>query len=134
MSFLHMNKRLKIGFLSALLVVGLSLLFYIPIWQDDAEARRNRTHVHEMISVGQDLYAAEVLLKNAGFKLMYDRPITPTVNENYLEQLVIIGETQSNGFETFAYIVGLAWMPFTHSESPYVVINAGLDGEIIKIK
>ena len=87
-----------------------------------------------MITVGQDLSDAEKTLKNAGFELEYDSPIDLTGNEDYLHQLVIIGETRPNSFETFAYAAGWSWMPFTHSESPYVKIDADRNGKIIAIE
>ena len=65
---------------------------------------------------------------------MYDEPIAPTFKKDYLQQIVIIGKTQANAFESFAYAAQLSWMPFTHSESPYVVIDATLEGEITVIR
>lgn len=129
-----MKKTLKVCLIVALVFVAISILLYIPIWQDDAASRRNRKEVHGLINVGQDLSEAEVVLKHSGFKLEHDKPITPTINGDHLSQMVIIGDTRPNGFETFAYTAGLTWMPFTHSESSYVIIDADLNGKITRIR
>ena len=122
------------GCLIVLIAVALiSVLLYIPIWNADAEARQNRARVNELISVGQNLDEAQRILRDSGFALYYDEPITPTINKDYFQQLVIVGETRPNSFESFAYAAGLSWMPFTHSESPYVIIDASLDGTITDI-
>ena len=122
------------GCLIVLIAVALiSVLLYIPIWNADAEARQNRARVNVLISVGQNLDEAQRILRDSGFTLYYDEPITPTINKDYFQQLVIVGETRPNSFESFAYATGLSWMPFTHSESPYVIIDASLDGTITDI-
>lgn len=131
---MRINKLLTFGILGLVLIAAISLLLYIPIWQDDAEARENRVKVYELITVGQNLDDAQGRLRKAGFKLVYDEPITPTIDEDYLLQLVIVGETKPNTFESFAYAAELSWMPFTHSESAYVIINANLDGTITRIR
>jgi hypothetical protein len=119
----------------ALIAIGvLTIILYIPIWLDDAQARQNRGRVNNLIKVGQDLGDAELILKDAGFRLMYEQAIAPTVNKDYLLQMVTVGETRPNAFESFAYAAQLSWMPFTHSESPYVGIHATLDGKITEIR
>ena len=124
-------KRAKKGCLLAMLAtVLISLFLYIPIWIDDSDARQNRARVHELIEVGQNLSAAQRILRDGGFQLTYDEPIAPTIRKDYLHQLVIVGETRPNLFETIGYAADLPWMPFTHSESPYVIIEADLDGNI----
>ena len=128
-------KRVKKGFLIAIIAIVLfSLILYIPIWLNDAEARENRARVNQLISVGHNLDEAQRVLRESGFKLSYDEPIKPTINKDYFQQLVVVGETRPNSFETFAYAAGISWMPFTHSESPYVIINASLDCIITSIK
>ena len=117
-------------FFVAATVALISLILYIPVWRDDAESRRNTIIVRNLISVGQNLYDAQSDLKNEGFELLYDEPVTPTINRDYLLQLVIVGNTHPNVFETIAYTVGLSWSPFTHAESAYVEIRADLDGTI----
>jgi len=117
--------------LGALVVV--TILGYIPIWRNDALARENKDRVNELVEVGQNLGEAEQILKDAGFQLVHDEAIAPTINKDYLQHLVIVGETQPNRFESFAYAAQLPWMPFTHSESAYVAIKATLDGTITKI-
>ena len=111
----------------------ISVLLYIPIWNADAEARQNRARVNELISVGQNLDEAQRILRDSGFALYYVEPITPTINKDYFQQLAIVGETRPNSFESFAYAAGLSWIPFTHSESPYVIIDASLDRTITDI-
>ena len=120
-------------FFVAATVALISLILYIPVWRDDAESRRNTIIVRNLISVGQNLYDAQSDLKNEGFELLYDEPVTPTINRDYLLQLVIVGNTHPNVFETIAYTVGLSWSPFTHAES-YVEIRADLDGTITSIE
>lgn len=118
-------RRAKTVCLIALVAVGLiSVILYVPIWINDAEARRNRDRVNNLISVGQDFDEAQRILRDSGFELSYDEPIKPTINEDYFHELVIVGETQPNIFETFGYAAGLSWVPFTHTESPYVIIRA----------
>lgn len=112
----------------------ISLVLYIPVWQDDAKSRHNKIIVNDMITVGQNLDEAQRKLKNAGFKLMYDTPIKPTANKDYLSQIVIVGANRPNIFESFAYAADLSWFPFTHSESAYVIIRADLEGEITSIE
>ena len=121
-------------FFVAATVALISLILYIPVWRDDAESRRNTIIVRNLISVGQNLYDAQSDLKNEGFELLYDEPVTPTINRDYLLQLVIVGNTHPNVFETIAYTVGLSWSPFTHAESAYVEIRADLDGTITSIE
>lgn len=129
-----MKKASKICLIIFGVLVVITILGYIPIWRHDALARENKGRVNKIIEIGQNLGEAEQILRNAGFQLMHDEAIAPTVDKDYLQQLVVVGETQPNGFESFAYAAQLSWMPFTHSESPYVIINATLDGAIIKIK
>ena len=62
-----------------------------------------------------------------------ERPIAPTDEQDYLQQLVIVGDPIPNTFETIAYAAQLPWMPFTRSASAYVIINADLDGTITDI-
>ena len=121
-------------FFVAATVALISLILYIPVWRDDAESRRNTIIVRNLISVGQNLYDAQSDLKNEGFELFYDEPVTPTINRDYLLQLVIVGNTHPNVLETIAYTVGLSWSPFTHAESAYVEIRADLDGTITSIE
>ena len=131
---MRINKPIKFCLFALALATAISLLLYIPIWQDDAAARRNKAKVRELISIGQNLDDAQAKLKNAGFELSYDEPIDPTGNGIYVTQLVIVGETQPNTFESLGYAAQLPWMPFTHTESAYVIIDANLDGTITKIK
>lgn len=127
-------KSAKKGCLIAIIAVVLvCVLRYIPIWSADAEARRNRDSVNELISVGQDLNEAQRILRDSGFALYYQEPIKPTINKDYFQQLVIVGDTQPNSFESFAYAAGLSWVPFARIESPYVIIHASLDGRITDI-
>lgn len=134
-STLAKMKPAKKGCLIILIVPALvCVLLYIPIWSADTKARQNRDRVNALISIGQNLNEAQQILRDSGFKLSYEEPIKPTINKDYFQQLVIVGETQPNSFESFAYAAGLSWMPFTHSESPYVIINASLDGTITDIE
>lgn len=131
---MRMNRPIKLSLFASVFVALISLLIYIPIWQDDAEARRNRAEVHELISIGQDLNEAQSKLKAAGFQLTYDEPIDQTGTGQSVTQRVVIGETQPNAFETIGYAAGIRRMPFTRVESAYVTIRADLDGKITRIK
>lgn len=129
-----MKKFKKIFLISLSAILALSILGYIPIWKNDMEARKNREQVYGLVEIGDDLELAQEKLRKAGFRLMYDNPITPTIDRDYFQQLVIIGNTRPNFFETMGYTMQARWMPFTHSESPYVIISATLDGEITRIR
>ena len=131
---MRFHKPVKFFILGIAIIAVVSLVLYIPIWQDDSRSRRERIVVHDLISVGQNLNDAQDALTNAGFELMYEEPITPTIDESYLSQLVVVGNPVPNKFESFAYAAGLSWMPFTHSESAYVIIQADLDGTITRIE
>ena len=116
-------------------IAVLCTLIYIPLWLDDAAAKRNKDRVNKLVQMGADLRASEQILKNNGFRLMYEKPITPTFTQDYLQQIVIVGsERVPNAFESFAYAAQLPWMPFTHRESPYVIIDATLQGRITEIR
>lgn len=128
-----MKKPMRYGavILCGILVMG--VLLHIPIWRADAAARRERQKVYQLVSVGQDLADAESKLKAAGYELFYDQPIKPSINKDYYQQLVIVGDTQPRGLESFAYAINASWMPYTRSESSIVIINAGLDGRIREV-
>ena len=111
----------------------LSVILYIPVWIDDAEARRNRDRVNNLISVGQDFDEAQRVLRDAGFQLVYGSPIKPTIAEDFFSQLVIVGDTRHNAFETIGYVIDVSWMPFTRTESSYVHIRASLEGVVTDI-
>ena len=120
---------MPLAFLSALAAVINS-----PIRCEDNLRRHSKTQACEIIRIGQNMAEAERLLSASGFKLEYEEPVTPTVNRDYLQQLVIVGDAQPNLFESLAYSWQFSWMPFTHSESPYIVIDADLDGTITEIR
>lgn len=124
------QKGCLIAFLS---VAALCILLQLPASIQDAETRRNRDKAMELIAVGQSLEEAESVLQDAGFRLLHDEPASPTINKDYLQQLVIIGDTKANAFDTVAYFTGSSWMPFTSTESPFLVIEADLDGIITDI-
>ena len=126
-------KKSKFGCLMALLFgVVVAVMMYLPVWVDDFEARSNKEEVLRLVHVGQDISEAEAILKENDFRLYHDEPITPTYDESYLQQLVIVGNTQPSFFESISYATGI-WMPFTSGESPYLIINADLDGVITEI-
>ena len=116
-----------------LVVLGIFIVGHIPAWVDDAKALRNRAKVMELIAVGRNLSESEDALEEAGFRLLYDEAIMPTINKDYLQQGVIVGNTTPNTFESLAYAMGVPWMPFCRSVSPYVMIDAHLDGSIKRI-
>jgi hypothetical protein len=106
----------------------------IKVWWEDDKARENKILIRKLIGAGQQISEAENILKKTGYRLMYDEPIKPTTNKDYLQQIVIIGETQPNIFETFAYATQSNWVPFTHKESQHMVIDATLNGVITEIR
>ena len=129
-----MKKPVKVSIIIGCLVVAVLTLGHIPVWRVDAELRNSRKRVHQQISVGEDLSQAAERLKQNGFVLLYEEPIAPTANKDYLQQIVIMGSNLPNTFETIAYSLDVQWMPFTRSESPYVIIKATPDGKITKIE
>lgn len=129
-----MKKAIKISLIALVVMTVISILVYIPIWREDALARKNKSRVEQLIKVDQNLNQAEVILKQAGFRLLYEEPIAPTINKDYLQQIVIIGDTRLHAYESLVYELQIPWMPFMRNESPYVVINATLDGSITDIK
>lgn len=124
----------KYTFVMLSMVVSLIVVIYILAWLDDLETKRNRMLVHELVDVGDDLREAEQKIKASGFKLLYEAPIDSTINREYVQKIVVVGKTNPNLFESFAYAAQLQWMPFIHSESPYVIINATLEGKVSKIE
>ena len=115
------------------LAVAGSLLLYVPVWREDAERRRNRAAALGLIGVGETLERAESKLIEAGFRLVYDEAIDQTGTGERLTQLVIVGDTRPNAFETIEYVTQTRWMPFTRSESSYLAITADPDGVITDI-
>ena len=95
--------------------------------------KKSRQHIYDLVSVGQNLSASEKAIQDAGYTLYYEKAVTPTIKKDYLMQLVIIGDTTRNIMESHAYAAQLKWLPFTHLESPYLVITADLDGTITKL-
>lgn len=128
-----MNKRLKYSLVVIGALVVLGILLQIPLWRMDAKARRERQEVLSLIAVGQDLSAAEAILEQNGYSLMYADPIKPTYDERYLSQIVQIGPSESVGLEALAYAIDASWMPYTRSEPSYVVLKADLDGVLTSI-
>ena len=122
----------KVLLLTAAIMGIIGAIIYIPVARDDAEARMNKKRVMSLIKIGDDLDKAEEILRNAGFKLAYKSPIKPTVKEDYFQQLVRVRDGGPNLFDKLSETFGRP-MPFTHKESPYVAINAGLDGVITEI-
>ena len=129
-----MSKPLKIFTLAFVLLCGLCTALYYPVQRDDNQTRLEKQRLRSIVVVGQNLNYAEQILMDAGFRLEYTKLIKPTVNQDCLQQLVLVGPKKPNFFETIAYTTQISWMPFTHSESPYVIINASLDGKITEIR
>lgn len=72
------------------------------------EAKRNRERVNNLIQVGDQILEAQHILTEEGFTLVYEEPIHPTGPEDYLQQLVVIGDTRHSeklisGSHTFAH-------------------------------
>lgn len=97
------------------------------------EAKRNRERVNNLIQVGDQILEAQHILTEEGFTLVYEEPIHPTGPEDYLQQLVVIGDTRHSPAETFFYVTTGGAGPIK-KESPYVIIEAQNDGIITVIK
>ena len=97
------------------------------------QLRSERVCVHELIAVGQHISEAQRILTEKGYALRYGEPIHPTKAKDYVQQLVIIGETQPTASDTFFYVTTGGRNPL-QKESPYVVIEAGNDGIITRVK
>ena len=129
-----MSKSAKFILLAIALLAAIYAVGRFPIQQEDNQTRQARERLRSIVEVGQNLNYAEQILMDAGFEMQYAKPIMPTANQDYLQQLVIVGPTQPNIFETIAYTTQIRWIPFTHSESPYVILNADLDGTITEVR
>lgn len=127
-------KKWSIILLSLAAILGvISVMFYIPTAHDDAVARTNKKRIMTLVKIGDNLVEAEEILRRAGFRLAYESPIKPTINEDYFQQLVVVRGGGPNLFDTVSYVTRCS-MPFSHKESPCVAINAALDGIITKIE
>ena len=129
-----MKRPLLIGLTVVLAIVGIlvgGLLFSNSA--EDAELRRERNKVYALIEVGQNLSEAEGILRRSGFELYHDGPIQPTIDKDYLQQLVIIGDATPSGTDTFFYSLTGGANPL-RDESPYVIIGATNDGAITRIE
>lgn len=112
----------------------LALLAQAWFWVDDARVRGAKKKVRALVEVGQQLDEAERRLREAGFQLMYERPVSPTIDGDELVQIVIVGDPKPSALESFGYAAGLSWMPWTSGELPFVVIDATADGTITRIE
>ncbi len=126
------NPKWRLFHLLLILVVGF-VICHIPVWLDDAEARRNKSRVNELISVGQDVFEARKTLHENGFRFLRYTHSEESLSQEYLRLLVVVGDTQHNAFDSLAYSGEFRWMPFTRRESPYVKIDID-EGRIIRIQ
>ena len=103
------------------------------VWRLSAKAahlQSERIRVHGIVANGMDISAAQALLKVKGYQLAYETPIRPTASD-YVQQLVVIGDRRPTPLDTFFYTTG--WRNPFPNESPYVVIDAGPDGIIVRV-
>lgn len=128
-----MKRRYVIALIVVGAMLGIGFLLQVPIWQEDAKVRKEKVKIRQLIAVGQDLDQAEAVLISSGYQLYYDDAIKPTYDESYYSQLVIVGQSRPMGLESLAYAIDLSWMPFTRSESAYLMIEADLDRTITDI-
>lgn len=101
--------------------------------RDTQEIQKNREQILSFIEVGDQLEEAQKKLREKGFTLVYEEPIDPTKLGNYLQQLVVIGDTDHSAADTFFYVTTGGNGPI-EKESPYLIIEAQYDGTITKIK
>jgi len=97
------------------------------------QIRTERASVHDLVAVGHNISDAQRILRAKGYALLYEDPIHPTQAKDYLQQLVVIGETTPTASDTFFYVTTGGANPL-RKESPYVVIEAGNDGIITRIE
>lgn len=97
------------------------------------EIKKNRFKVNNLIYVGQNLIEAQDILKKEGFILVYEEPVDSTGLGQHVHQSVIIGDRMPNIDETFFYVLTGGVSPFA-GESPYVGIEANIEGKIISIE
>ncbi len=97
------------------------------------QIRTERARVHDLVSVGHTIADAQRILTEKGYTLLYEKPIHPTQAKDYVQQLVIIGDTQPTASDTLFYVTTGGANPL-RKESPYVVIEAGNDGIITSIE
>ncbi len=97
------------------------------------QIRTERASVHDLVAVGHNISNAQRILIAQGYPLRYEKPIYPTQAKDYVQQLVIIGETNPTASDTFSYVTSGGENPLRR-ESPYVVIEAGNDGIITRVE
>lgn len=107
---------------------------YIPIWEEDGKRRAGEARVKELVSVGDDIFVADRYLRDAGFRVSGDGPHDPFGDGDSFWLNVRVGERGPNSAESLAYAGDFPWMPFTHSESGWVVLEADADGKIRSIE
>jgi hypothetical protein len=95
--------------------------------------RTERASVHDLVAVGHNISDAQRILIAQGYALRYEKPIHPTQAKDYVQQLVIIGETNPTAGDTVFYVTSGGKHPLRR-ESPYVVIEAGNDGIITRVE
>ena len=111
----------------SIVVLATYVVFSIPIWLADMQTRQDKAKVYELVKVGQETATAMEVLMSHGF-------ILRKAESNGTSQLVVVGDTAPNFFETLQYTTRLPWVPFTNSESPYVVIDSTDAGVITDIQ
>ena len=99
---------------------------------EDKRIRDERIRVHELIRVGQNIDVAQKVLKANGYKLVYEKPIDQTGLNETLTQLVVIGDTTISTLDGFLYAAQLSHP--IKKESPYLVIDADIEGNIYRIE
>ncbi len=100
---------------------------------DAGALREERDRVYELVTTGQSIDQAQRVLREKGYRLVYDKPIHPTAAKDYVQQLVIIGNTRPGISETVRYTVTGAGKR-REGTSPYVIIEAGNDGVITRVE
>ncbi len=128
-----MKKRITIGVAVALGIACIIAGCAGCAMLEARQIRTERARVHDLVAVGHDIADAQRILKEKGYALLYKEPIHPTQAKDYVQQLVIIGETNPTASDTFFYVTTGGGNPL-RKESPYVMIEAGNDGVITRVE
>ncbi len=130
---IRMKKRMTIGLSVALSVICVIVGCVGCAMHGAKQQLAARDHVHTLVSEGQDIADAQRILRDKGYRLLYDKPRHVTQAKDYVVQQVVIGDNRIKPSDTFFYALTGGRNPL-RKESPYVMIEAGNDGIITKVE
>ncbi len=120
-----------IGAITAVCIIGI----IITTWRVSAaraELADAKARVRHLVNPGQSLGDAEQKLSDLGYVLLYEQAIYPTLQRDYVQQIVVVGDARRSKLDSICYAVGI--LNPLNAGSPYVVIDASPDGTIIRIE